>query len=252
MATLSNVSPRITTNELLIQYLPCGVAQVHKQRLDFQTTVSAGTFKLRVNGELSAAITFDDTVATLITSITTALTALPNLSATTIVPTGTKVEEMLLTSAESEFYVITVEEDALTGNSSTDPNFQTYVTQQGSRLYTLSGEMSDFDWEVSIEDTDVTPINQVERQKLAVATAASFNIMLYRTEAADFRYAMYEGSEGWIYVYPRGKIIGREYFILPVILDSYKEKYPDHEKVDITIAGTRQGAWVVQPNSIFR
>ena len=249
---LDNVSQRITTNELLIQYLPCGIAQVHTQRLDFNGAVTAGTFKLRVNGELTAAITFDDTVATLITSITTALTALPNLIATSIVPSGTKVEEMLLTSGESEFYAITVEEDALTGNTSDDANVVTYVTQQGGRLYTLSGEMSDFDWEVSIEDTDVTPINQVERQKIAVATMASFNIMLYRTVTSAFRYAMYEGAEGWIYVYPRGKITGREFLIMPVILDSYKEKYPDHEKVDVTIAGTRQGAWVVPPNSIFR
>ena len=251
---LETVSPRITTNELLVQYLPCGREALHIQQLLFNSNVDGGTFKLRVNGELTTAITVTSTIATDIAAINAALDALPNLAAGEIEATGTALTDVTLTASagNERWYTILIEDLLLTGNTTVDPDLQTVITTQGSTLYTLSGEMSDLDWEESIEDTDVTPINQFERIKLAVASVASFNLMLFRTVAADFAQTLFEGAEGWLYVFPRGKIAGRDYFIMPVIVDSYKEKFPDHEKVDVTVAGTRQGRFEVPPNSIYR
>jgi len=115
------VTTRLTSKDLFLQFLPHGVEAIHEQHLYFQADIAGGTFKLRVNGELTAAITMTGTAATDITAINSALDALPNLTAGDIVATGTVITDLTLTAIVELWYAISYEEeDQLTGNATND------------------------------------------------------------------------------------------------------------------------------------
>lgn len=249
----ATTTARITSKDLVIQFLPCGVAATHVQKLYFQADLTGGTFKLRVNGELTAAITFDATEATLITNVDAALDALPNLSAAEIALTGTDIEDMTLTASGNGWYTIDIVDiGSLTGNSGADPNLTTEVTTQGSELYTLSTNISAFNWEQTVETVDVTAISEYERTEIPVAEAVAFDMSIYKATDITWKHAVHAGVSGTLYVYPQGKIVGKDYLAFTALFENYSEDYPDHEKVEISASGMRQGAWVTPPHSVYR
>ena len=247
-----DITSRLTSKDLVIQYLPCGVAATHVQHLYFHADVTAGTFKLRVDGELTAAITFSATPATLITNIDAALDALPNLSAAEIASSGGAVTDMTLTASGNGFYNILIEDiDSLTGNSTADPNLTTAITTQGSSLVTISSEISSFGFEASVETTDVTGISEFERTQIPVAEVVSFDMSVYKADQS-WGQAVKQGNWGTFYVYPEGKVVGNEIFAFNGLIESVGETYPDHEKVEKEISGMRNGPWVLEPGSVYR
>lgn len=245
------VTGRLTSKDLVIQFLPHGVAETHVQHLYFQADIAGGTFKLRVNGELTAAITAAALVATMLTNINAALDALPNLAAGDIVATGTAITDITLTAIVDKWYTILVEDDLLTGNTGADPNVVSEVTAQGSALFTMTAELSQFSWEGSSEFTDVTPLNQAERVEISVANSVSFDMSMFKADT-DWEIQVFNDQWGNLSVYPEGKIVGKQYFVFQAILEKVSESYPDHEKVEIEISGKRQNGWIVPPKSIYR
>lgn len=66
---------RLVTFNSEAWFLPCSVEQIHRISLGFSSRIETGTFKLRVNGVATAAITYTDTLTTLATNVRTAMSA---------------------------------------------------------------------------------------------------------------------------------------------------------------------------------
>lgn len=235
---------RYTTRDLLVKYLPCGVEAAHIQKLYFHDDVAAGTFKLVVNGNITAAITFSATAATLISSINAALDALPNLAAGAIVASGADVAAITLTANTMVWYTIQIADDALTGNSSDEPNLTTEVTTQGSTWYTLSSQISKFSFEVTVDFVDMTGISEYEGTEEPVKENMTFSMSIFDADEA-WKPAVRAGYSGLMAVYPRGNFPGRKYFQFIAVYDKAATDMPDHEKVTVDLSGKRQGAMVV-------
>jgi hypothetical protein len=240
----TDVGGRITSEDIVIEYLPCGEENIHIQQLRFQTDVSAGTFKLWVNGEQTAAITYNATIATLLTSINSALDALPNLAAGEIVATGASDANITLTANAEGWYTILVQEDLLTGNTSSDPSLTTDVTTQGSKVYRISGELSSFNYENSADLVSMTGMSEKYERQKAVLRKMTFAANVYKSEA-DWVHAIFETAQGIIYVYDTGKVPGRKYFGFWALFDKVSFDYPDHDKVEGELSGVRNGEMVV-------
>lgn len=243
---------RFTSKDILIQYLPCGAVGDHVQVLGFHAGVSAGTFKLRVNGYETAAITFSATIATLLTSINAALDALPNLGAGDITATGTLVTAVTLTSDPGlGYFKIDISDmSALTGNTSDEPNISSEVTTQGSKLYTLSAQISKFSYEVTVDVVDVTAISENEVTEIPVKEKMTFDLSLFRA-TEDWNVAVQPGLRGIIYVYEQGKFTGRKWFAFWALFDKASISFPDHEVVEADMSGVRQGAMVIPFDSVY-
>lgn len=241
----TDVGGRITSEEIVIQYLPCGEENDHVQQLRFNSNVTAGTFKLWVNGETTANITFNATVATLLTSINAALDALPNLGAGDITATGAAVTNITLTAdPDLGWFTILVMDDALTGNSTTDPNVTTDVTTQGSKLYTISGELSSFNYETMSDLVSLTGMSDKEERQKAVLSKMTFSCNVYKSNS-DWVFSIYNGAQGIVYVYDQGKVVGRKVFAFWALFDKSSYDYPDHDKVEGELSGVRNGPMVI-------
>lgn len=241
---------RYTSKDIVIQFLPCGVADNHVQELYIHADVTGGTFKLRVNGELTAAITHSETEATLVASIQAALDNLALLAPNDIVVSSPGADHFTLTAAANGWFTITVEADALTGNATDEPNIQTVVTDQGSTTYTLSAQISKFSYEVKTDTTDVTAISEYEETQIPVKETMTFDISLFDAEE-DWLFAVRSGRRGLFSVYPKGKIVGYRYFEFNGLIDTLSPDFPDHDVVEKTISGMRQGAMVTDFDSIY-
>lgn len=251
MATCVVNSGRFTSKDIVIQYLPCGAEGNHVQELIFNAT--GGTFKLRVNGFETASITYNATVATFLTSINAALDALPNLDPADIVASGAASSHITLTAAaDLGWFTIVVSTDALTGNLTADPNVSTHITTQGSKLYTLSAQVSKFDFEVSTDVVDATAISEYETTELPVKESMTFDLSLYKARE-DWTMAVRSGKRGIMYVYEQGKVAdgAHEFFAFWALFDKVSVSFPDHELVEADMSGVRQGAMVVDFGSIY-
>src|ERR1041385_1830067 len=112
---------RITSKDIVIEFLAgaSGVEQPHIETLSFATGISAGTYKLRINGKLTGSITFSGTIATHLTAINAALDAV--LGASVLVASGASNALITLTASVNKWYTIKQDSVALTGNSTTNP-----------------------------------------------------------------------------------------------------------------------------------
>lgn len=245
---------RYTSKDLLVQFMPCGVVeQNHVAHLLFQASLSAGTFKLRINGEETAAITYSDTGATLLTSINTAVAALDGIGATEIVATGTNLDVILTSDAVlgMKYYVIVISNDSLVGNTSADPSVTINTTQQGTTLYTLSTQISAFGFEESVDTVEVTAISEYEATEIPVKSTMTWNASIFDAQEA-WKHAVYAGQTGIMWVYPKGKVVNNRYFAFRALIEKAGTEFPDHDVVETTIDGQRQGAMVVPFNSIYK
>lgn len=246
MAALTN---RITSKAILVEFLAgeAGVAQAHVETLAFATGISAGTYKLRINGKLSAAITFSATIATHLTAINAALDAV--LGAGIIVATGASNALITLTATVPKWYTITQEAVALTGNSTTDPDITENVTTQGAAVVVISTEISKFSYQLKDNTVDVTAISEYEATEIPVKQDMTFSMSIY--EARQNWPFLFSGQTGIYTVYEEGKVSGKKYFSFRGVLDGVSKDFPDHEKVEMQLSGKRQGKMIVPFDSVY-
>lgn len=256
-----DIRERMTSENIYIEFLPfaCDPAN-HIQHLYFDAAVDGGTFKLAVNGNVTAAITWNATIATFLASINSALDALPNLAAGDIVASGASDADITLTAttpaAQNKFFLIEIYDDSLTQTvPNSNPHLQTEVTTQGSGWVRLSDDVSAVDWELSVETVDVTAISEYNRTEVPVADSVSGTVSLYKNKlSAGESPALFltpEKAWGVLRIYPEGKILGKEVIALRALVGSFNETYPDHEKVEQEFAFTRQGAWINRPTTVY-
>lgn len=250
-----NPTGRITSEEIRIEWFPrsdVAAEETHIQHLYLDDAVDGGTFKLWVNGEVTAAITWNGTIATFLASINTALDNLPNLGVGEIVATGASDADITLTAAGDGYYRIYVFDDSLTQTvPNTNEKIQTVVTTQGTEQIVISAQAASFNYEAQSETVDMTAISEFDRIEVAVAMAVNFEISLYKANE-DWEHSVYAGTYGTFRIFPQGKIVGREYFQFRALIETVGEDYPDHEKVERTVSGMRQGAWHVPPATVWR
>lgn len=240
---------RITSKDIVIEFLPgsAGLVQAHIETLAFATGISAGTYKLRINGKLTAAITFNATIATHLTAINAALDA--TLGAAVIVASGASNALITLTAATAKWYTILQDSVALTGNSTTDPDITQNVTTLGAALVRISTEISKFSYEEKSNTVDVTAISEANATEIPVKNEMTFSASIY--EAVQDWPFLFSGQTGIYYVYDQGKVTGKHWFSFRGVLDGVSKEYPDHEKVELKLSGKRQGAMIVPFGSVY-
>jgi hypothetical protein len=257
-----DIRERMTSESIYIEYLPfsCDPAS-HVQHFYFDSAVSSGTFKLAVNGNVTAAITFSATEATLITAVNAALDALPNLAAGDLVLSGADITDMILTATATtallKFFLVEVYDDSLVqAVPNSNPHVTTEVTTQGSGWVRLSDDISAVDWELSVETVDVTAISEYNRTEVPVADSVSGTASFYKNKAnaALEQFALFltpEKAWGILRIYPEGKVLGKEVITLRALVENFSESYPDHEKVEQELSFQRQGAWITRPTTVY-
>ncbi len=218
----------------------------------WDNALTGGTFRLRVNGELTGDITFSSTEATLITNVNAALDALDGLSSGELVLSGTDLVDMTLTSTENKYYRLEHPEDhnAYTGGG-VDEDFTATVTQVGGDWIALSADMSEFSYEETAETTDVTGLSELEQEVLVVKSNASFSLSLYEANQT-WSPQIYAGVEGRMRVFNEGKVVGKKYLEMECLIETVSGNTPDHDVLEKEISGMRQGAWVAPPDSYWK
>lgn len=256
-----DIVQRMTSESIYVEYLPFSCEEAsHVQHLYFDDAVDGGTFKLSVNGNVTAAITWNATIATFLASINSALDALPNLAAGDIVASGASDADITLTATAAtallKYFVIEIYDDSLTQTvPNSNPKLQTEVTTQGSGWVRLSDDISAVDWELSVETVDVTAISEFSRTEIPVADSASGTMSFYKNKGADATplglYFTVEGAWGVFRIFPEGKLLGKEIISFRALVESFSESYPDHEKVEQELSFMRQGAWFNRPTTVY-
>lgn len=242
---------RLTSKDIYIEFLPGCKEQPHIQRLDINAAVTGGTFRLRVNGDLTADIAVSGTIATDITTIQSALDALPTLDTGELTVAGTEQTAITLTGSNNKWYTVIIENDAMTGNSSSDPNAITYVQQQGAITFVISSEATKFSWKQSVDTVDTTAISDYAKSAMPVSESVTFDLTVYKSKVPEMR-LLFPGQQGILTIYPEGKISGNEYWAMRVLLEEGGEDFGDHEVVTGNVTGMRQGGFIIPPGSIYR
>lgn len=207
---------------------------------------TTGTFKLRVNGHLTAAITASGTLAA--EAVQTALEALPNVGADNLLVTGSAGGDFTITAADdllNEFLVIEIVDDT------TAPGVTQKITSQGSKWYRLDSEASSFSYTATQETTDVTGISDKARRHSSTVTDATFEISLYEA-LQNYRAILTEGVEGYVRVFEDGKADGKRYFAWQVLLTEVGSNFQAQEKIEISASGRRQGEAIARVGSIWK
>lgn len=257
-----DIRERMTSESIYIEYLPFSCEEAdHIQHLYFDSAVDGGTFKLAVNGNVTAAITFNATIATLLSNINAALDALPNLGAGDIVASGASSADVTLTAttvaAQNKYFLIEIYDDSLTQTvPNSNPHLQTEVTTQGSGWVRLSDDVSAVDWELSVETVDTTAISEYNRTEVPVADSVSGTASFYKNKSTSSgeQFALFltpEKAWGILRIYPEGKVLGKEVITLRALVENFSETYPDHEKVEQELSFMRQGAWITRPTTVY-
>lgn len=240
---------RITSKDIVIEFQAGeGSADaIHVETWSFATGISAGTYKIRANGKITAAITFSATIATHLTAINAALDAV--LGAGKVVATGASNALITLTGSANLWYTLKQETVALTGNSTSNPDITEIVTTQGSLLTRISTEISKFSYQVKTNTVDVTGISESDATEIPVKNEMTFTMSIF--EANQAWPFLFEGQTGTFYVYDQGKVTGKKYCAFRGVIDGISKDYPDHEKVDLQISGKRQGSMTIPFDSVY-
>jgi hypothetical protein len=250
MAQCSPSTMFITTKDMRIDWLPCGAEDTHEETLIIRGT--GGTFKLWVNGHVTTDITVTATPATVVSSIQTALDALPNLEDDELVVSGTALDEISIDGSSDKFYRILVKDVAITGNTTNDPDIENIVVVQGSKAITFSAALSQFSWRVSITDTDVTPSSDYAMTSLPTGEEVTWDATMRKVTSSAYSYEVEPSVIGLLTVYPEGKYEGKEFFQMWTYINEFSTSGPAREKLEISMSGKRQGDWVWPQGSIYR
>lgn len=251
------IPTRLTSKDLVIEFQPYkhprafyradtdfptyGVSQSHVQNLTVPAAITAGSYRIRVNGYLSAPILYSSNAA----AVELIVEAITGVGAGNLTVSGS-LPNLVLTATlalQNQFLFIEVVDGDLTGGTVT-----TEVATQGSAVYTLSADMSMFSYSSTTETTDATAIAERARTHILTVSDATFDFGLYEA-LQDWRHIIIDGMQGWLWVYENGKGVGKRYFSWCVALTDASSSFEQFEKIEIECSGRRQGEDIVLPGS---
>ena len=256
MATGSQVT-RITSKDIQVDVTPVGVeGSPTVVRFYFTAKTAAaitGTFRIWVNGTLTAAVTHSTTPATLATNIAAALNHASVLGAAAVAAADSvtdpgNVEVTLAANGYYRFEVLTTQDD---GDDTLNATCRVYVVTQGTQTYRVDSQASSFMMEESVALVDMTALSEYDTVEVDVGASATWELNLYEA-LQDYTHIFYKGSRLVIAVYETGKVVGSKYCVLQGLVDGVSKDFPNKEKVEINISGVRQGKMVVPFNTIYR
>lgn len=248
---------RITSKDLVMVFQPIGHADLESTNAlplygtdqnciatIHQAGVTGDTWKLRINGYITAALAGDITS----TALQTAIELLPNVGTGDILVTGVSVAGAgthVLTAAANllnEFLWYTVEEEEVAGTA------VLAYTQFGSKDYTISAEVSTFSFSENQETVDATAINETARIALPTVREMTWDAMFYEAKQS-WRHLLKPGFAGYLTVYEQGIGAGKRYFAFETLLTDGNVNANQFEKIEIEVSGRRQGDWLIEPGS---
>jgi len=248
---MTQLTTRLTSDTLYIEFTPFGLPSPIEAQLNFNSGVTGGTFKLEVNGEKTANITFNATAATFVTSINTALDALLNLAAGEIVSSATVSTLVDLDSITNEFYYVRVTDIALIPATVVTPVVLSFV-KQGSKTIVFSSEASSFETSTDITMIDVTALSDYAVKEIPSKEAVSFSISLFDGNPEIKKLLNYKKLWGRFSIYKEGKVVGKTFEVFDAHVSSITATYPDHEKLEINVDGARFGDYITPPQTVYR
>lgn len=205
---------------------------------------TAGTFRLAVNGYVTATITASGSLAS--TVIQAALEALPNVGSGGLVVSGSAGGPFTITAASAllnEFLVIEIKDDQTAGKT-----ISQVITTQGSKWYRLDGETAEFSYSATQEATDVSALSDTARRESSTVSDATFDMTIYEAKR-DYRAFIMEGVEGYLRVFEDGKSLGNRYFAWEVLIKESSSDFQQFEKIEISVSGRRQGPPIARVGS---
>ena len=237
---MGRLQRRLTSNNATIDFLPCKIEQLHKEVLDFRSA-SGGTFRLRVNGEETADITFA-AIATLITNINSALDALAGLTSGELVASGTSTRAVTVTSSGNEWYRVELLNVAsLTGGAGA----YGYSEQVGATTLRIQDVVMKMDISIDVKDTEAAAIDEFEDFPQPISSGMNFNLSMYFESESPVNLPLaLEGLTGRFTIYNDGDAPGKTHFTFDAMVNSINVDYPFRDKIEIKIGGKRQGIFV--------
>ena len=263
--TVNGGNPRVTANsnkfyrfEILSE-----MGRTVDYRL-FLTGVTSGNYKLTVEvnnvAQESANIAFNAGA----NAVANAMNAISGVPSGTFSATGNATNGYKITTSTPRHWVIGIEQPSngvVSGfynqqgaePSAVDPNeARVVIEQQGSSSINLSADVMSMKFGTKVKTTETAGLSELEDNPVAVGTSGTFSLSMYGTVVGDWIIPLStEGLEGTVYWFPRGYVVGRTYSAMNVILDGFDEDLPFHEKVEISISGTRQGKMVAPKGTII-
>lgn len=240
---------RVASSNVVVKFRPGlhlpASAGTHIQKLIFDTSVTAGSYKLWVNGEITSQINFTTGGSTHANAIDTAL---DNLAAAFTV-TVNKISDYefdITVSPSNTFLHFEVVDMNLTGGK-----MFSKIKSYGGETFTLSAAASSAEVFDEVETQDKTTIGQFHRSSFVTAQNGSVRIDLF--DAKDtWEYALYPGNEGLLLIYEEGEVIDTKMVGVYVIIRTYTKSYPRQGVYEISIECDKQGAYAYPPGTLYK
>ena len=255
--TGNNPSIRLatSTNEFYrVEIVPSTLGRPIRYNLALEGTIPTGTFNLSVDGVLSANITIASTLSN--ATITTALNGITGVPSSEFTVNGNVANGFRIRGSTARRWNIGISFNntntfSITGvytdrglipTDITPGDVYVNVVQQGSKLIRLTADLMSMKFGQKVKTTETAGIGELEDFPSVVGSSGTFSLTMYGTVVGDWLIPMSsEGLSGVIYWYPQGKIVGNTYSSFRALLDGFDEDLPFHEKIEVSISGTRQG-----------
>ena len=230
----------------------------------FLTGVTSGNYKLSVEVDGVAEDTANIAYNAGAGAVATALNGITGVPSGTFSVTGSATNGYRITTDTAQDWVIGINQPnngSISGfyhqrgaaPSAVDPNeTRVVIEQQGSSAVNLSADVMSMKFGTKVKTTETAGLSELEDYPVTVGTSGTFSLSMYGTVVGDWIIPLStEGLEGTVYWFPRGYVVGRTYSAMNVVLDGFDEDLPFHEKVEISISGTRQGRMLAPKGTII-
>jgi hypothetical protein len=242
-------------NNVLVEYTPYGVAQGHIHKVYFNSGLTGGTFRIRVNGRWTNNITFNTVVATLVTNMQTAIDAIGTdiLAVGELTVSGTVVTEITISSGTKQrLYDIEVENVALLPNTIATP-FTHVATQRGAKTIVLSNYMTSFNFTIDEETVDVTALADKWMKSIHTVSKGSFSLSAMGTINPELDQIFQLGrTYGKYSIYTPDKVTGATFMEFYGMNTSFEKQFPQNDKVTIDVSGDMYGNFITPPATLYK
>lgn len=116
-------------------------------------------------------------------------------------------------------------------------------TPTSGSLIVVSGDQKAFELNRTSDKVDITAANETAKSFLPTQTTADWTLSIFAADEAVYKY-LKERATGLMDVYPKGKSAGMPRRSFNVIVEKFAESWPFDGAAEISISGTKNGAFV--------
>lgn len=238
-----------TSENILVRITPGARTHTlsnHRQMFVFNADVpNASTYRIWVNGVVSANITFSTTNSTTEANLISALNTVTGLTwaaYSTAVGSGPRYFYLQCSTA-SRWFKISIDTQPSAGKITTS------CENAGKQVYELKSALKSVSNQGNIEFTDVTPVMQQEEESLPTKEALTVVVDLYDTYAQgatdNWEYALFPGATVLLEVFENGNRTGLRYSSMYILVeDVQRSRAGGASIIEFRISARRQGSMV--------